>query len=165
MIKFPQIDATPTMRLFANAWLALTRIVQSLVEHVRVTNAEATALVDGELLHFSPGVKQALRTTALSSKAAEFACVSCEPIAASGRGIARTQGLTWVLFEAGLVAPAPAAEQAVYTSTTPGRATNSAPKGAGEFYVRIGIIEDASTYATQGGCYVNINRCCVPVTR
>lgn len=160
MIKFPKINATPLMAFLADAWLAMTRILQSRTEHMRVTNAEGTDLVDGELLYFTTGDRQALRTTSVSSGTAEMACVSCEPTPAGGRGVARTNGIAFVLFEPGLVAPAPAANQPAYTSATAGRASNALP-GAG-WYNRIGTIEDASTYATLGGCYVNINRCCTP---
>lgn len=162
MIKFPKINATVLMRFFANAWLDLTRTVQTLVEHNRYTNAEATALVDGEVLYVtSDGTKTVKRTTSDTEAEAEFAGVSCEAFAAGGQGIVRTNGLAWVLFDVGLDDPAPAAGLPAYTSgVSAGRASPITP--AAGWYNRIGTIEDASTYATQGGCYVNINRCCTP---
>lgn len=162
MIKFPKINATPLMTFLADAWLSFTRNVQANVEHMRVTNAEATPLLDGEVLYFTAGNRQVLRSTDASSASADVACISCQPIAAGAKGVARTGGLAWVLFEPGLVAPAPAAGQGVYNSAVAGRASNLPPAN---FELRFGTIEDASTYATQGGCYVNINRCCTPVGR
>jgi len=159
MIKFPKINATPLMAFLADAWLSLTRILQSRTEHMRVTNAEGTALLDGEVLYFGAGDRQAFRTTQITALTADAACISCEPTPAGGRGVARTQGLAFVLFDPTLN-PAPTSGEPAYTSNVAGRASNKT-LGAG-FYKRIGTIEDASTFATLGGCYVNLNHCCTP---
>ncbi len=160
MVKFPKIKSTPAMQHLAGAWEKLTRLLQARTEHMRVTNSEGTALVDGELLYFDTGDRQAKRTTAATSAQAEVACVSCEPTAAGGRGVARNQGLAWVLFEPGLTTPAPASGQPAFTSATAGRARNFTPPVG--WSKKIGVIEDASTYDTLGGCYVNFNHCCTP---
>jgi hypothetical protein len=99
-----------------------------------------------------------LRTTTATANSAKFAAVCCEPTAAGGRGVARTENLAWVLFVPGLDPP-PVGGDDAFTCATPGRASNATPVIG--FYSKIGKIEDASTY-TQGGCYVLINRCCAP---
>lgn len=161
MQSYPKIYKTrnPVTMWFVQAWEKMTRLLQARVEHMRITNAEATDLIDGELLYLTTGVENVLRTAAVTEAEATFAAVSCEPTAAGGRGVARTSGLAWVLFEPNLV-PAPAGGEAAYTCATKGRASNVPPLAG--FYSRIGTIEDASTYATQGGCYVNISHCCSP---
>jgi hypothetical protein len=159
MLKFPKINTTPLMAFFANVWLEATRIMQARLEHMRITNGEVTALVDGEVLYMSDD-REGSRAISTTAATADAACISCEPTAVGAKGVARTSGLAFVLFVPGLVAPAPAAGQAVYTSDTAGRASNAI--GPAGWYTRIGTIEDASTYGTLGGCYVNIERCCTP---
>lgn len=159
MIKFPKIQSTPFSKHFAGAWYRLVNILRKYTEHFPLTS-DGADLVDGELVYAS-GDRLMDRTDTLSEAGAMCIGVTCEPTLDGEQGVIRTGGLAWVLFEAGIVTPAPAAGQTVFTATTPGRANNRVPE-LGGWTVPIGTIEDASTYDSLGGCYVNINRCCVP---
>ncbi|MFA5053217.1 MAG: hypothetical protein WC565_04125 [Parcubacteria group bacterium] len=141
----------------------LIRRLQTTVEHMRVTNATVTTdMVRGEVVCLTTGVRQALLAQANKLATSEWVGVVCEPIAADETGIVRINGKAWVLFEAALD-PAPVAGDPVYLSkATAGRLTNVYPLAPG-FGIQVGIIVDASPYATDGACWVQLQRCCAPV--
>ena len=141
----------------------LIRRLQTTVEHIRVTNATVTPMVRGEVVYLTAGVRQAELALATAEATSEWVAVVCEPIAVDDTGIARTNGKAWVLLEAALD-PAPVAGDFVYLSAdTAGRLTNAAPDGQGEYVIQVGLIVDASPYATDEACWVQLQRCCYPV--
>lgn len=141
----------------------LIRRLQTTVEHIRVTNAEpADDMEQGEVVYLVAGVRQARHAIATASATSEAIGVCCEDIENEETGIVRTNGKAWVRFEGSLV-PAPAAGEPAYVSaSTKGRATNVMTAVPGQFVSQIGVVLDASLYATRGGCYVQLQRCCSP---
>jgi len=158
MIFYPQL-LSASQQLKANA-AGLIRRLQTTVEHIRVTNAEAADdMLRGHIVCLTAGVRQALLAQADDLGTSEQVGVCCEDIDVDATGIVRTNGKAWVLFET--LDPAPLAGEPAYLSASDqGLATNVAPVGVGDYIVQIGLIEDASSYATLGGCYVQLQRCC-----
>lgn len=157
METFP--DVLTNLWPFKQAFNGLKRRIQTTVEHMRVTNNEDTALARGEVLILVAGSRVAERADATTEAGSLWACVACEPTPASGTGITRIDGKGYVLFEDGLD-PAPAAGDAVYVSDTAGRATND--NSSPTWLYKIGIVADASPYATESACWVWLNHCCTP---
>lgn len=160
MIKFPKIQATPFSKHIAGAWYRLVNKLRKYAEHWPFTNGEGDALADGELLYIS-GNRTCSRAADDTIPESRVCGVCCEPTASGEQGVMRTQGLAMVLFEPGLD-PAPAAGNLAFVGTVPGRGSNA---GATAITYTFGTIEDASNYdpVTGGHCYVNINRCCIPI--
>ena len=157
MVKFP--DILTNIGPFKQWYNGFKRRIQTTVEHMRVTNVSDGAMVRGELIALVAGRRQAVLTDADDAALVCWAGVMTEPTPDDATGIARINGKAFVLFEAALD-PAPAAGDSAYVSNVPGRATNDI--GTPTRVLKIGTVADASTYASTGGCYVYVNRCCTP---
>jgi hypothetical protein len=115
-----------------------------------VSNAEADMLLRGEVVRIS-GNSAVLRAQAnLPANVVGLAGVMFNDTATGGLGSVATSGRAFVLLEPALV---PVAGQALWVSAaTAGRATNVAPA----LPVYLGVIKDASGYATTGGVLADL---------
>lgn len=146
------------------AWEKLCRWLQTKVEHERVWNDEATALVRGEVLYLTAGDRRAHRALADAGGAgvtAEWVGVSAEPSAAGTQVVMRDSGYALVRFEDGLdlVEGTPC----FVSDTVAGAATNEEPLSPA-FSSRIGIIGNAQGYVTVTNhfAWVFLGKCCAP---
>jgi hypothetical protein len=163
MVKFPQ--ALTGLWPFKQAFNALTRRIQSEVEHLRVTNASGGDMVRGNVIILTAGQRQAALAFADSdSLLAEIAWVGvmAENTPNGERGISRINGYGYVLFEEGLTLDE--GDVAYVSPVTAGVATNVEPSG-GDFIQRIGIIGDISPYGDSNAAWVYLKRCCEPAER
>lgn len=154
MVEFPKL-LTNLWKL-KQAFHGLTRRLQTTVEHMRVTNT-TTAMVKGEVIALTAGVRQAIRSDADSQTAVVWAGVMTEDTANGATGIARTNGYGYMLLDSALT---PAAGDPVYVSQVAGRGTNVEP--AGGYIQRIGTIGDATPYAADTAVWVFLQHCCTP---
>lgn len=159
MVKFPaMLTGNWAIR---KAFNGLVRRLQTTVEHMRVTNT-ATAMVRGEVIALTAGVRQAVRAQANAEATSRWAGVQTEPTLRDATGIARINGYAYVLFEEGLD-PAPAAgDQAYVSPTTAGRATNVQPSTPGQFVMKMGVVGNGGPYAAENAAYVFLQHCCPP---
>lgn len=137
------------------AWRGLQRIVQTVIEHLRVVNYSGGALARGDVLSFTVDGARTVEL-AQSGGLATFPhiAVACEPIPALGSGIARYQGYAFCRFEDGL--DPRCGHKAYLSDTVPGALTTA---DTGDF---VGIIANGTGYVTVTNhfAYVIINRCC-----
>lgn len=153
---FKVVDIETSDIRIQTAWRGLQRIVQTVIEHVRVFNDTGVAMARGDVVQLDTVGN---RTVALAQSGASITpfpsfAVVCEAIPDGGSGIARYQGETYCAFDdvPGLVGGTPA----YLSAATPGRLTNIAN---GDY---VGIISNAADYVTVDNhfAYVIVNRCC-----
>lgn len=154
---FNTIDVPTNDSQIRQFWHKLIRVIQTELEHKRVTNGSVASLVKGDLLYAASGdrvMRQAVNSTAAQ---ADWVCVASEPIAASERGIARTEGYGLVRFVTGLTM---VEGVQVYVSDTAGAATNVAPDDP-DYTSVVGILGNADDYTDLNPyAYVFLGHCC-----
>lgn len=158
---FPRLDVPTKHSLVRQVFHKLIRVIQTELEHKRVTNGTPAELPVGDLVYAASGDRVVGLAVDTSAATADWVGVVEEPIAAGERGIIRTEGYTRVRM---LVTDTPVAGDQVYVSAAPGAGTVTAP-GVGDFQKLVGVVGDASDFDAVDYPFVSVflQRCCAPV--
>jgi len=139
-------------------WNKLNAWIQRRIEHFLGTNGSGGALLRGHVVAMVGD--RSVQLTDDSDPEALYAGVSAMAADNGDNVIVRTDNLAYVLFEDQLN---PVAGQPCYVSATPGLATDT---NVGPVVtMQLGIIFDATPYATEQACWVLLNKCCDPIER
>ena len=141
-IDFPSVD-----RQLRQAWHALLRIIQSEVEHKRVTNTSGVDIVKGDVMYIEDGDREVDLAIATAGATSDWVGVMSEDVVSLGRGIMRTEGYALVHIQANDVLANQEGNIMYVSAATAGRATITDPLTP-NFTKRIGILADATAYNT-----------------
>lgn len=135
------------------AWDKLIAWIQRRIEAMLVTNGSGGVLLRGHVVRMSADRAVDLADGSTADNA-RYAGVATQPSQDGTNVIVRNDNLAFVLF-----VDAPANGGDAFVSDTPGLASNA----QGTVRSKLGKVLDASPYATTGGAYVLLNKCCDPL--